>query len=85
MTGRPVLLGGIYQAINAPQGKAGSASDVWGPQKRSVEASDLARNAQRFGVTLNWHPNHPVRTVAGTVLRRCAAGSQPSVPSQWRR
>ena len=71
-----MLLGGVYAAVNAPQGKDGSASDVWGPQKRSVEARDLERSMRRFGITLNWHPNHPVRSVSGTRATRAIRGAR---------
>ena len=40
---KPVLLGALYKATAAPQGKDGSASDVMAPPKRALAALDLAR------------------------------------------
>lgn len=44
---RPVLLGGIYDAIRAPQGKHNSASVLNGPQKGKYERRELFRTARR--------------------------------------
>ncbi|KAI8583018.1 hypothetical protein K450DRAFT_297588 [Umbelopsis ramanniana AG] len=59
----PVLLGGIYQAVNAPQGKDGSATDVMSPAKKRLTSASLARTVDTYKLPLNFHPNHPVRTV----------------------
>lgn len=40
---KPVLLGGLYKATAAPQGKDGSATDVMAPPKRALAAMDLTR------------------------------------------
>ena len=63
VTWRPVLLGGLYAATQAPQGKDGSASDVMPAPKRALFQQDLLREAERAGVTLNWNPKHPARSV----------------------
>ena len=60
---RPVLLGALYKATNAPQGKDGSASDVMPMNKRALAAADLALFASRSNVELRFNPNHPVRSL----------------------
>lgn len=40
---RPVLLGALYKATSAPQGKDGSATDVMPPAKRALAFADLFR------------------------------------------
>ncbi|KAJ4345089.1 hypothetical protein N0V95_005936 [Ascochyta clinopodiicola] len=45
---RPVLLGAIYRATAAPQGAAGSASDVFNPTKKAVTAQDMRRTLKRY-------------------------------------
>eukprot|EP01102_Stenamoeba_stenopodia_P016752 TRINITY_DN5885_c0_g1_i2.p1 TRINITY_DN5885_c0_g1~~TRINITY_DN5885_c0_g1_i2.p1 ORF type:complete len:441 (+),score=66.43 TRINITY_DN5885_c0_g1_i2:45-1325(+) len=60
---RPVLLGGIYQLTQAPQGKAGSATNVMNDQKRMVVAKDLRYVLERNNILLNYHPRHPIRSV----------------------
>jgi len=60
---RPTLLGGVYEATKAPQGKDGSASDVMPANKKALSARDLQLQLKRFGVPLNWHPQHPVKSV----------------------
>ncbi|KAI6656530.1 hypothetical protein LOD99_1326 [Oopsacas minuta] len=47
---RPVLLGGLYQATEAPQGAAGSATDPMSNSKRMYSALDLARTLKRYRV-----------------------------------
>ncbi|KAI8813164.1 thioredoxin-like protein [Cladochytrium replicatum] len=60
---RPVLLGGIYELTKAPQGKAGSATDALNDAKKNIANVDFRRTLARSGVTLNWNPRHPVRSV----------------------
>ena len=43
----PTLLGGIYDAIRAPQGKHNSASVLNSAQKQRYESRDLFRTAKR--------------------------------------
>ena len=73
---KPVLLGGIYDLVKAPMGKAGSASDVEPPQKRLLSSQDLQRTVDRHGLEFSWHPQHPVRSLYGN-------GVSPPVVS-WR-
>ena len=61
---RPVLLGAIYRATNAPQGAAGSASDVFNPTKKDVSAKSFRRTIQRYGIPYNEPPKHPIKTTA---------------------
>ncbi|KAI9317370.1 thioredoxin-like protein [Zopfochytrium polystomum] len=65
----PVLLGGIYKATAAPQGKDGSATDVMPLNKRAIHTQELVNTLDRFQVPLQWHPNHPLRSInAGRLL-----------------
>ncbi|RGB29955.1 DSBA-like thioredoxin domain-containing protein [Rhizophagus diaphanus] len=59
----PVLLGEIYKAIKAPQGKAGSATDVMPLPKKQYITKDLLRTVQRYNIELNFHPRHPIKTL----------------------
>uniref|UniRef100_A0A1D1YP08 2-hydroxychromene-2-carboxylate isomerase n=1 Tax=Anthurium amnicola TaxID=1678845 RepID=A0A1D1YP08_9ARAE len=59
----PVLLGEIYNAIRAPQGKTGSATDVMPSVKRQYLTKELLRTVQRYNIELNFHPRHPIQTV----------------------
>lgn len=61
---RPVLLGAIYRATNAPQGAAGSASDVFNPTKKAVTSRAFQRTIKRYGIPYNEPPRHPVKTTA---------------------
>ena len=47
---RPVLLGGLYKATEAPQGAAGSATDPMSNAKRMYSALDLMRTFERYKV-----------------------------------
>ncbi|KAF2650509.1 protein disulfide [Lophiostoma macrostomum CBS 122681] len=60
---RPVLLGAIYRATSAPQGAAGSASDVFNPTKKAVTARSMRRTLKRYNVPYNPPPQHPRKTV----------------------
>lgn len=64
MLWRPVLLGAIYRKTNAPQGAAGSASDVFNPTKKAVTGLAFKRTIQRLGLEYNEPPQHPVKTTA---------------------
>ncbi len=55
----PVLLGGIYRSIGAPQVPAAT----WAPQKAVLDLVDLHRQAERLGVPLRFPAAHPQRTV----------------------
>ncbi|KJE93596.1 DSBA oxidoreductase [Capsaspora owczarzaki ATCC 30864] len=60
---RPVLLGALYKATSAPQGKDGSASDVMPASKKAIAAADLALLAVRYNIPLRFNPMHPVRSL----------------------
>ncbi|KAF2746874.1 thioredoxin-like protein [Sporormia fimetaria CBS 119925] len=60
---RPVLLGAIYRATSAPQGAAGSASDVFNPTKKAVTARSMRRTLKRFNIAYNPPPQHPRKSV----------------------
>ena len=47
---RPVLLGGLYKATEAPQGAAGSATDPMSNAKRMYSALELMRTLNRYKV-----------------------------------
>ncbi|KAF2008691.1 thioredoxin-like protein [Aaosphaeria arxii CBS 175.79] len=60
---RPVLLGALYRATSAPQGAAGSASDVFNPTKKAVTGRSMQRTLRRYQVAYNPPPQHPRKTV----------------------
>lgn len=53
----PVLLGGVYRSIGAPD------APITNPNRARITALDLARQAERAGTAHHWHPRHPVRSV----------------------
>ncbi|KAF2711403.1 thioredoxin-like protein [Pleomassaria siparia CBS 279.74] len=60
---RPVLLGAIYRATSAPQGAAGSASDVFNPTKKAVTGRSMQRTLRRYQIAYNPPPEHPRKSV----------------------
>ncbi|KAF2676294.1 thioredoxin-like protein [Lentithecium fluviatile CBS 122367] len=60
---KPALLGAIYRATAAPQGAAGSASDVFNSTKKAVTAQSMQRTLRRYGIAYNPPPQHPRKTV----------------------
>jgi 2-hydroxychromene-2-carboxylate isomerase len=56
---RPILLGGLYKMLEAPQQPALSMP----PAKARLNSLDLLRQADLLGAVVRWHPRHPVRTV----------------------
>ena len=56
------MLGAIYRATNAPQGAAGSASDVFNPTKKNITSRAFQRTLKRLGIQYNDPPRHPVKT-----------------------
>jgi 2-hydroxychromene-2-carboxylate isomerase len=60
---RPVLLGAIYRATSAPQGAAGSASDVFNPTKKAVTVRSMQRTLRRYQIEYNPPPQHPRKSV----------------------
>ncbi|KAJ4992975.1 dsba family oxidoreductase [Stagonosporopsis vannaccii] len=74
---RPVLLGAIYRATAAPQGAAGSASDVFNPTKKAVTAQSMQRTLKRYKIQYNPPPQHPRKSVNALRLLYCIPdGSQ---------
>jgi 2-hydroxychromene-2-carboxylate isomerase len=55
----PVLLGAIYRETAAPQGAAGSASDVFNPTKKVITSRAIRRTIQRNNITIKWPTTHP--------------------------
>ncbi|EME40092.1 hypothetical protein DOTSEDRAFT_179024 [Dothistroma septosporum NZE10] len=73
---RPVLLGAIYRATNAPQGAAGSASDVFNPTKKAITSRAFHRTLKRTGIPYNEPPRHPHKTTAALRLLYFAPPSE---------
>ena len=49
---------------NAPQGAAGSASDVFSPTKKAITSLAFQRTIKRLGISYAEPPQHPVKTTA---------------------
>lgn len=79
---RPVLLGAIYRATSAPQGPAGSASDVFNPTKKAVTAASMQRTIRRYGIKYNPPPHHPRKTVNALRLLYAVQGEERKVLSK---
>lgn len=73
---RPVLLGAIYRATAAPQGAAGSASDVFNSTKKAVTAQSIKRTLRRYGIVNNPPPKHPRKTVNALRLLYAVDGNE---------
>ncbi|MBX3259182.1 MAG: 2-hydroxychromene-2-carboxylate isomerase [Labilithrix sp.] len=71
---RPLLLGGVFEAVGTPQNLFASRS----PARAAHEASDLARWAKRFGVALRMPAGHPMRSVEA-LRATLATGNDPAV------
>lgn len=56
---QPLLLGGVFRAVQTPQNLFATRS----PARASHEAADMQRWARRFGVSLTMPPSHPMRSV----------------------
>ena len=56
---RPILLGGVFKALGSGDGPMAS----FAPAKAMVNAQDMIRQAQRWGVPLEVPAGHPQRTV----------------------
>lgn len=70
LTFRPMLLGGVFRAVGAPQ----NMMDVLSPAKALHNLNDMLRWADFFGVPLSVPSGHPFRTVEAlraTLLTRC--------------
>lgn len=73
---RPVLLGAIYRLTSAPQGAAGSASDVFNPTKKDVTSKAFRRTLKRYQIDYQEPPRHPVKTTAPLRLLYHVNGDQ---------
>jgi 2-hydroxychromene-2-carboxylate isomerase len=71
---RPMLLGGVFRAIDTPQ----NLSEVLSPPKARHNLEDMQRWAQVFGVTLTMPSGHPMRTVEA-LRATLAVGIDPRV------
>jgi len=69
---RPMLLGGVFKAT-------GNASPVSVAAKGRWMGSDIARWAERYGVTFRFNPHFPINTLT---LMRGAAGLQMRKPEE---
>lgn len=75
MIWRPVLLGAIYRATEAPQGAKGSASDVFNPTKRAIGVKSMQRTIRRYQIGYNPPPQHPRKTVNALRLLHAVQGN----------
>ena len=96
LTLRPMLLGGVFRAVGAPQ----NMMDVLSPPKAMHNLNDMHRWAEYFGVPLTVPDGHPFRTVEAlraTLVTRCdpavihgfyraywIEGQKPSEPATMR-
>ncbi|EAT82728.1 hypothetical protein HBI56_065630 [Parastagonospora nodorum] len=71
LTLRPVLLGAIYRSTAAPQGAAGSASDVFNSTKKRVTAASMGRTLRRYGVGFKQPAAHPMKSVNALRMLYC--------------
>lgn len=74
MIWRPVLLGAIYRATEAPQGAKGSASDVFNPTKRAIGVKSMSRTIRRYQIAYDPPPQHPRKTVNALRLLHALQG-----------
>jgi 2-hydroxychromene-2-carboxylate isomerase len=71
---RPMLLGGVFKAVNTPQ----NLSETLGPAKAAHNAADMHRWAAFHSVKLQVPPGHPLRTVEA-LRATLATGVDPRV------
>lgn len=72
----PILLGGVYRSIQAPQEPGLSMP----PAKARLNTLDLLRQADLLGQRLAWHPRHPIRSVnAMRLLVGCPDAVRPAL------
>lgn len=77
LTHRPMLLGGVFRAIGAPDVPMTTMS----PQRRNVQARDLERWAARWAMPLRFPASHPRRTVLA-LRAALAAGADVATASR---
>lgn len=71
---RPMLLGGVFQALGVPQ----VPTEAMAPAKARLNDLDMRRWAAHFGVPLVMPPSHPNRTVLA--LRATIAAGEAEIP-----
>jgi 2-hydroxychromene-2-carboxylate isomerase len=71
LTWKPMLLGGVFQAIG------GQAAII--PQKVAASRLDPVRWADYYGVPFSYHPSHPRRSV--DAMRLCCAAAIAGDPA----
>ncbi len=69
---RPVLLGGIFRDLEAPQVPAES----WSQERQRMIAQDLVRQAEKLNLNLQFPAGHPRRTVQALRLILSAPKAQ---------
>lgn len=74
LTLRPMLLGGIFRALDQPQNLAATLSEA----KARHNANDMVRWAEHFGVGFAMPGGHPMRTVEA-LRATIATGVDPKV------
>lgn len=76
VTWNPILLGGVFKAIEAPQQPGLSMP----PAKARLNTLDLLRQGDLLGQPVAWHPRHPVRSVSAMrLLAGCPAAVRPAL------
>eukprot|EP00118_Oscarella_pearsei_P012456 m.92105 g.92105 ORF g.92105 m.92105 type:complete len:433 (+) comp36712_c0_seq26:1978-3276(+) len=78
---RPVLLGGLYDATKAPQGKDSSAYSVMAPAKRRLLTQDLMLTLERNRIPATFPESHPQKTLNAM---RLIAATEPESPTRVR-
>jgi 2-hydroxychromene-2-carboxylate isomerase len=68
----PILLGGVFRAI----GQSDQPAQAMPPAKVALGQLDLQRYAALYGVPLEMHPRHPLRTVEVMRLLHTVAGAE---------
>src|ERR1700712_4934611 len=63
-----------HPSTSAPQGAAGSASDIFNPTKRTVTSTAFARTLRRLGIEYRQPPRHPLKTTRALRLLYCVEG-----------
>lgn len=74
VVGRPLLLGGVFKTVGAPQ----KLFQSLGPAKAKHNQNDMRRHASVYGVPLRTPEGHPIRTVEA--LRSLLAVGEPFMP-----
>jgi 2-hydroxychromene-2-carboxylate isomerase len=73
---KPLLLGGVFRALETPQNLAAAL----GVEKAKHNLNDMRRFAQLYGVPLSMPANHPLRTVDALRAYLAASDGRPAMP-----